>query len=130
MGESKEEISAICVVALSLVDAKIYNPNSMMDFMHQQVGIDRDEVYYKMHNLVSEMPLALSVVKSMQGVEKKRRIAAFFAAAIKAVGYANDEQAVESWLNCVKYLLLLSDGDDCDFSIALERYENNPKTNE
>ena len=44
---TKEEIAAMCVVALSLVDVKIFNPKTMMKFMHEETGMDEDEVYYK-----------------------------------------------------------------------------------
>ena len=112
----------MCVVALSLVDVKVYNPKDMMKFMHEQVGMEEDEVYHKMHNLIDEMPNAMPVVKAMQDAEKRRIAAAFFAASIQAVGYADDKDAILGWTNCAKHLLRLS-GDDCDFDKALQRYD-------
>lgn len=119
---TNEEIAPICVVALSLVDGKIYNPEVMMKFMHEEVGMEESEVYHKMHNLIDEMPKAMPVVKAMQDAEKRRIAAAFFAASIKAVGYADDKDAILGWSNCAKCLLRLS-GDDCDFNKALQRYD-------
>ena len=116
---TKEEIAAMCVVALSLVDVKIFNPKTMMKFMHEETGMDEDEVYYKMHNLVTEMPQAMPVVKRMD-VAKRNIAAAFFAASIQAVGYADDKDTILGWRNCTKYLLLLD--DDGVFDKALQRY--------
>ena len=120
-GFTKEEVTAMCVVALSLVDVKIYNPKTMMKFMHEETGVDEDDVYFKMHNLITEMPQAMPVVKTME-VAKRSIAAAFFAASIQAVGYADDKDALLGWNNCAKYLLRLS-GDDCDFDKALQRYD-------
>lgn len=120
-GFTKEEVTAMCVVALSLVDVKVYNPKDMMKFMHEHVGIEEDEVYYKMHNLITEMPQAMPVVKTMD-VSKRSIAAAFFAASIQAVSYADDKDAVLGWRNCTKYLLLLNDAD-CDFEKSLQRYD-------
>ena len=127
---TEEEISALCTIALSLVDIKIYNPKFLMVFMHENEGLDEDEVYHKMHNITRDFPKAYGICKDMTDTAKRLYAAGLFAAAIKTAEYdaGRDGWVVNGWLNCVRTLLRLSSTSIEDFESAAIRYNDRPRT--
>lgn len=120
-----EERAALCTIALSLVDGKVYNPNFLMKFMHEGEGFGEEEVYEKIHTIMKDFPQAYAVIKSMTDISKREYAACFFAATISKAEFdaRRDSRFVDGWRNCRNYLLNIKD-DSFDFDTALEQYGN------
>ena len=118
----RDELSALCTIALSLVDDKIYNPKRVMAFMHEHEGIDEDEVYRKIHSIIDNFDGAFALVTNMTDLNKREYAASFFAAVINSAEFDahSDSKYVVGWQNCVKYLLRLSDDKYCNFKVAIQ----------
>lgn len=122
---TNDERSALCTIALSLVDGKIYNPKLLMVFMHEEEGFDEEMVYRKIHTIMKDFPQAYAVVKNMTDMAKREYAACFFAATISRAEFdaRRDSRFVDGWRNCRNYLLNIKD-DSFDFDTALEQYGN------
>lgn len=127
---NRDELSALCTIALSLVDGKIYNPNRMTTFMHEQEGFDEEVVYRKIHSIIDDFDGAFARIKNMTALNKREYAACFFAATINSAEFdANrDSEYVVGWQNCVKYLLRLNDERYLNYNVALEKYANRKTT--